>query len=365
MLFLVNINLTTVVQLCHHYSSGCVHTTRALLAAGADVSYSALAQFTPLMYASQYAHTSMMRVLIDAGAVVGTRTVRGATAILLAAQSGHADVIALLATAGGDVDAADEDGSTALLSASQFGRCAAIDELLRRGAAVNTAATRTGMTPLMYAAQFGHADCCSSLVGGGADTERVSLLGATALALASAMRMEACMKVLMREGGASVDVLMPVVGARTETPLAYARTHRMPEGVIALLRRVCAHCRNTRGELVECSDCHPVFSAFYCGAACRAADAATHASVCGRRQPLAAPQPSGYGEEWNGNFVGGVHLEATNIRGALINASNAAPEGAPANRTAVRECSRPSKMSQSRQPWAPMLRAPLDARVNS
>lgn len=76
-------------------------------------------------------------------------------------------------------------GRTPLHYAALHGRAAAVEELIKQGAAHEAKDSRGGYTPLHLAADAGQCEVISRLCEMGADLEAVSIKGWTPLALAN------------------------------------------------------------------------------------------------------------------------------------------------------------------------------------
>ena len=76
-------------------------------------------------------------------------------------------------------------GRTPLHYAALHGRAAAVEELIKQGAAQEAKDKRGGYTPLHLAADAGQCEVISRLCEMGADLEAVSIKGWTPLALAN------------------------------------------------------------------------------------------------------------------------------------------------------------------------------------
>lgn len=86
-----------------------------------------------------------------------------------------------------------------LHAAAQSGTCAAISQILDRGADVNARASG-GETPLMFAAARGKLDAIGLLIERGADVNAVSDAGNTALMLAAVRGQVDAVRALIERG---------------------------------------------------------------------------------------------------------------------------------------------------------------------
>lgn len=141
--------------------------------------------YTPLMYASQYGYTELVKDLIFVGAQVNTESYDGNTALTIATLKEHKWVIKALIDGGAtaiassslrdavamyqgkdgiekirelllkDINEVDDNGYTSLMYASQYGYTDLVKVLIAEGVRVNTK-NNDGTTPLMLAASYGH-----------------------------------------------------------------------------------------------------------------------------------------------------------------------------------------------------------------
>jgi ankyrin repeat protein len=86
-----------------------------------------------------------------------------------------------------DLGSADQSGRTAAWLAADQGHCALLTTLIARGAAVD-APDRDGQTPLMRSVLAGAPDCVARAIEAGADINRQTRNGNTALMLAAESR---------------------------------------------------------------------------------------------------------------------------------------------------------------------------------
>lgn len=142
-------------------------------------------------------------------------------ALLTAARSGQWDtVLALLqpgaASAPAHGNTADEVGGHALVLAAAACQVAVVRALLQQGADIERRSD-TGFTALGAAAFHGHLACVRLLLRAGADPGRLGATGQTALHLASASGQVAVLDALLR-AGVPIDLL----NAQRETALDVA-----------------------------------------------------------------------------------------------------------------------------------------------
>lgn len=111
--------------------------------------------YTPLMYASLYGHTEIVKLFLSKGANVNAATSWGATALTRAAQDGKIKIVELLLASGANVNATEYDGYTALSRAAMKGHGQIAWMLLSKGADVNIR-TKHGHSALTLAEENGH-----------------------------------------------------------------------------------------------------------------------------------------------------------------------------------------------------------------
>jgi len=176
---------------------------RTLLEHGARANVTNNFGATPLSEAVKVANVELVELLLDAGADATTVNADGQTNLMLAARTGSVEIAQLLLDRGVDIDAREAwRGQTALMWAAD-GRFAALTKaLVERGADVTVRAVTNdwdsqitsepraqyrptgGLTALHYAARAGCLECISAILNGGADVDRPTPDGVTALMLA-------------------------------------------------------------------------------------------------------------------------------------------------------------------------------------
>jgi uncharacterized protein len=193
---------------------------------------------TPLMWAAWHGAVGVVRLLLAQGAQPGTQDARGLTALVLACERGHLEVGQLLVSAahapergealrhavgtgqgrvsawlldevGAPLEDAGRDGRTPLTCAVLGGHAALVDDLLRRGASVESESTTllpfdnrhdTGWRPLHYAADRRHPLLVQQLLDAHATVDARSGEGTTPLMLAALRGDEDSVRVLLLAG---------------------------------------------------------------------------------------------------------------------------------------------------------------------
>ncbi|KAK2593679.1 hypothetical protein QQS21_008622 [Conoideocrella luteorostrata] len=164
---------------------------------------------TPLWYAAENGHESVVKQLLAAGAYVNataTPSRGGQTVLQAAAGGGHLEVVETLLAAGANVNAtaAGYSGGTALQVAAKGGYLKVVETLLAAGADVDTA-TYNGETALHVAAKGGYLEVVEKLIAAGADINTNTYSGGTALCVAA------------KGGYLEVVEKLPAAGARVNT----------------------------------------------------------------------------------------------------------------------------------------------------
>jgi ankyrin repeat protein len=129
---------------------------RSLLESGASISATDKHGFTPLYWAIQLNHASIVELFLAHGADVNEQFPGGSTPLLSALQvegSGKATVVKCLVKRGASVQARSLEGATALHLAAQWGNRSVVECLLDHGADPR-AVDRHGRTPLDFAECF-------------------------------------------------------------------------------------------------------------------------------------------------------------------------------------------------------------------
>uniref|UniRef100_A0A670YQQ1 Fem-1 homolog A n=1 Tax=Pseudonaja textilis TaxID=8673 RepID=A0A670YQQ1_PSETE len=148
------------------------------------------AEGPPLLIASRHGHREVVEYLVDhCGARVGTggsvrfdgETIEGAPPLWAAAAAGHLPVVRSLLERGACVNQTTLTNSTPLRAACFDGHLAVVRYLVGECGADLEVANRHGHTCLMIACYKGHTDIARYLLERGAEVNRRSLKGNTAL----------------------------------------------------------------------------------------------------------------------------------------------------------------------------------------
>ncbi|KAJ0016324.1 hypothetical protein NQD34_014614 [Periophthalmus magnuspinnatus] len=149
---------------------------------------------TPLFFAAQNGHPSVVKLLLRAKADVNLQTVDLSCPLYAAVDRGHTEVVQLLLLKGAevnrshtascwtclhqaivellsavsDLESKDDHGITPLFVAAQYGRFSCLRTLIAAGACVDSQAS-DGASPLLLSSQEGHELCVSELLCHGAD----------------------------------------------------------------------------------------------------------------------------------------------------------------------------------------------------
>lgn len=152
---LVNVTDSTgrsTLQYC--VSQEWVDRVKLLLAKGADISYQAPGEFTPLHTAAYSKSTEIAGLLIEKGARLEARDCMGDTPLFTAVVMGDCSMVSFLISRGANVDAANDIGARPLHQCVWSKKTDIARELLKRGAQVN-AMDDSGNTALHWAALCG------------------------------------------------------------------------------------------------------------------------------------------------------------------------------------------------------------------
>ena len=170
---------------------------------------------TPLSYAAGRGHEAVVKQLLEARAEVDPKDAWDQTPLLLAAAGGHEAVVKMLLEANADVDSKDVHDRTPLLWAAERGHAAVVEQLLE--AKANVEAKDGGRTSLSYAAQRGHEAVVKQLLEAGADVEANDVHRQTPLLFAAARGHDAVVKQLL-DANANVEAK----DIHSQTPLLFA-----------------------------------------------------------------------------------------------------------------------------------------------
>ena len=133
---------------------------------------------TPLHYASNRGHTSIVKSLLDAGVDVNRQDQYGRSAIQLAAMYGHVPTVRALLAHGADVNVKDRWGKSPLYSAEIDGYYKIAVLLLQHGA-TPTPDDSYLHAVLCAAAAYGYSEVVLKLIQAGAEPQRKDEYGMT------------------------------------------------------------------------------------------------------------------------------------------------------------------------------------------
>eukprot|EP00741_Cyanophora_paradoxa_P008855 tig00001388_g8572.t1 len=234
-----------------------------LLEAGADASAGDCAGKTPLMAAAKRNNTRLIRMLCDAGADTDTKDWRSDTAVLIAARLSKWEALKELAACGADVNAAEHNvagvprtpGTPAPSPAEESLLARAADlprrqqrALLERGFSFCLPDRSQGRTALMYCAEHGDAATVRGLLRRGADPQRTTSAGWSAIEFCKRGRRERLERRApapprpplpsSQAHGAALPVARRAMSRHAEEALQHARPgspllHRIPSSGVA------------------------------------------------------------------------------------------------------------------------------------
>jgi ankyrin repeat protein len=190
---------------------------------------------TPLSWAAEYGHESVVKLLLETGKVdVDSKDNYGQTPLSWAAENGHESVVKLLLETGKvDVDSKDNYGQTPLWWAAQNGHESVVKLLLETGKVdVDLKDTEYGQKPLWWAAQNGHESVVKLLLETGkVDVDsKDTRYGRTPLWWAAQNGHESVVKLLLETGKVDVDAK----DNNNRTPLSWTAQNGH-ESVVKLL----------------------------------------------------------------------------------------------------------------------------------
>ena len=141
-------------------------------------------EWSPLMMASGWGHTDIVKLLLERGAQIDLQNYAGQIALMWASIRGHTDIVKVLLERGAQVDFLDNDGSTALMWASGSGHTEIVKLLLEHGAQLDLQ-NYAGQTALMWASIGEHTEIVKVLLEHGARVDLETNNGYTAMNSAS------------------------------------------------------------------------------------------------------------------------------------------------------------------------------------
>ena len=110
---------------------------REEIALGYDVNLADSFGYTPLIIASRWHRSEVVKILIDAGADVNARNKNGSTALDEAVDSGNLEIVKLLVQANADINSQNKLKYSSVFVAAIHGRTEIVKYLINNGADVN------------------------------------------------------------------------------------------------------------------------------------------------------------------------------------------------------------------------------------
>jgi ankyrin repeat protein len=205
--------------------------SKLLASAGVNVDYPDTDGRTPLSHAAELGLAEIVQLLLDSNADINLEDKRGRTPLLWATQEGHETIVSeLLASAGVDVDHPDPDGRAPLSHAAELGRGEVIQLLLDSNADINLEDKR-GQTPLLWATQNGRENIVSELLASaGVDVDHSDSNGRAALSYAAELGYASVVQTLV-----SAHAYVNSKDNTGRTPLIWATVTRRADIVQSLL----------------------------------------------------------------------------------------------------------------------------------
>ncbi len=154
---------------------------------------------TPLHYAAQGGHATVVAFLLDKGAQVNRPNIAGETALHYAVGLDDPETVKLLLSRGADPQAKTTDGSTPLQMAAAWGQLGSIEALLEKGADPRQTLP-SGETLLHVAALVGPPEAVALFASRGVMVNAANPAGATPLVLACAAGNVATARALLALG---------------------------------------------------------------------------------------------------------------------------------------------------------------------
>lgn len=185
--------------------SGSLIVLHILVQGGASINVMDSSLKTPLMYAAENNHVSLVKYLLKINADLKARAHDGMTVLHYAAKAGHNDVIKVLLDTGDiDVNIQDDGGWTPIIWASEHKLVSTVKFLIDQGAQP-TLKDKEENTSLHWAAYSGSVDICEMFLNGGCALDAPNEHGDRPLHIAARQNHYECV-VLFLARGADVDV---------------------------------------------------------------------------------------------------------------------------------------------------------------
>ena len=192
----------TPLHAASNAATGHVTIAATLIAAGANVNATDFTDETPLHWAAEYGHASIVSLLIAATASLNLKNkFEGRTPLYMAARNGHVFVVSMLIAAKASLDVQGAYGQTPLHQAANYGRVTIADMLIAAGASLNVRSSG-GDTPLYWAVFSNEVSIASALIAAGADVHAGQTVGLlwTPLLLAASKGRASIADMLIAEG---------------------------------------------------------------------------------------------------------------------------------------------------------------------